>query len=612
MGMFPLKYYQIIVLILLSLFFLQTIATLPFKSPVFDEPGHLARGYIYLKTSNMIIITHPPLIHIISAFPLLFMDIDIPLDYERYIINNDPITLGQEIFYRANENSNIVFFWSRLPFILLGIILGIYVYLWAKKLYGPKAGIFALLLYTFNPIIIGNTPLLLTDMSVTVFGFISLYYLWRFVSKKSFKNLIITGITFGLAQSSKFTALFLIPVFILLMFLSAYDFSPKILIKEFLAKRRIKEILFMSHSFIVILVLSLIVINIFYGFEGFLKPLDTRILEDKGTYFDKEAYKPTAIADRITDSTFLHGLITNIINYGSSVFPYSYLKDLAAVISMYSSETSTIGGGYLMGEYNKEGWWYYLILAFIIKTPIPLLIFILIAIYSSFFPAYKQVDENTYSHFSAERFKNALFILIPLIIFPLYFMFHNTVGGLRYLLPSFPFLFVFISRIFNVNIKRSIFIMLIILLSGWYVLESILIFPNYTAYFNQLIGGSPNGYKYLQGADLDSGQDLPLLKEYVNKNGISNLKLAYYGTPDPYYYLNFTCLACPVCPISIEAECPLRCEPNYGLIAVSASLLQNTPHLKNINCFDWIKAYKPLKQIGYTLFIYNIENPKNP
>ena len=154
--------------------------------------------------------------------------------------------------------------------------------------------------------------------------------------------------------------------------------------------------------------------------------------------------------------------------------------------------------------------------------------------------------------------------------------------------------------------------MLIILLSGWYVLESILIFPNYTAYFNQLIGGSPNGYKYLQGADLDSGQDLPLLKEYVNKNGISNLKLAYYGTPDPYYYLNFTCLACPVCPISIEAECPLRCEPNYGLIAVSASLLQNTPHLKNINCFDWIKAYKPLKQIGYTLFIYNIENPKNP
>ncbi len=601
------KYANLIAVLILLVYAILVVSSISMKSNVYDEPGHIARAVLFSKTGYMVIVTHPPLMHDLISIPLNIIDINMPKDYMSYIKINELTSFGQEILFNSGNNPDMILFLSRIPLILTGILLGIYVFKWAKELYGEKAGLFALVIYAFNPVIIGNTPLILTDMTMTSFSFIATYYLWKFLCNKSIRNLLLTSIFFGFAQASKFTAIFFVPIFGFLMFFSSYEYSMPIVFKELFHKSRIRKILAMVLSFMCISLISLMIINLTYGFNGFLVPLEKSIKNDPGEYFDKEFYMPDSISARITNNIFMQKVISVTLNYGLSIVSYPYLKDFAALISMNLSPKTILTGGYLLGEYSNHGWWYYFILAFIIKTPIILLIFIFcsVLIKSKETLAYflrKPMDTNI-----VQRNKDEIFLLFPSLFLIIYFMFHPTPSGIRYILPIFPFLFVFTSRIINSRIfsNRKIAIATIMLVFI-YVFGAFLIFPDYINYYNILVGGSSNGYKYLQGYDTDAGQDIKQLSKYVMQNNISDIKLAYYGTSDPFYYLNFTCLACSVCPPKKTELCPEVCEPQQGIIAISVSYLQNTKHMENRHCFDWVRVYEPVANVGNSIIIYNL------
>ena len=52
----------------------------------------------------------------------------------------------------------------------------------------------------------------------------------------------------------------------------------------------------------------------------------------------------------------------------------------------------------------------------------------------------------------------------------------------------------------------------------WIVLIPILNYPGYVSYFNESIGGSKNGYKYVTDSNTDWGQDLKRLKIFLDEN----------------------------------------------------------------------------------------------
>jgi hypothetical protein len=60
------------------------------------------------------------------------------------------------------------------------------------------------------------------------------------------------------------------------------------------------------------------------------------------------------------------------------------------------------------------------------------------------------------------------------------------------------------------------------------------------AYFNQLAGGPSQGYLHLADSSLDWGQDLPALKQWLDRDGLQrgggNVYLSYFGTARPEYY----------------------------------------------------------------------------
>ncbi len=165
--------------------------------------------------------------------------------------------------------------------------------------------------------------------------------------------------------------------------------------------------------------------------------------------------------------------------------------------------------------------------------------------------------------------------------------------GVRYILPIYPFLFVYISKIANVNIQdnkgfiqRRLVYILILFLGFCHLFSSIKVFPHYLPYFNILAGGPGNGYKCLTRVNSDLGQDLKGLAKYLDRNNIRSVKLSYWGfTPPEIYNINYL-------PIN-DKEKEI---PGQDVYAIS---------VHKIDEYEWAKEYKPKCMIGHAIFIYD-------
>jgi hypothetical protein len=352
------------------------------------------------------------------------------------------------------------------------------------------------------------------DMPLTVFSFISIYYFWLFLKKQSMKEAALAGIFLGLALSTKFTALLLIPVELLLYVV----FSVK-------EKKRatIHIAIIMSVAFLVLLAS--------YGF-------------DFTPYIQGNEYRLMQLEDG--QWSFLHG------------------------------------------NYSTYGWWYYYPIAFLLKTPVPVLLLSFLSLF--YFCKYRR-----------NRWFDELFLYVPVAVIFAVFCSSNYSVALRYILPIYPFIFVSIGSLvlYGKKIKYLLYPMAL-----WYVASSISIAPHYLAYFNEIVGGPGNGYKYLVDGNLDWGQDLKSLKKFMDANGIKKISLSYFGADSPQRYgISYDWL--PSYHLyNPTPDKPVNIPPNQ-LIAVSATNLQGL-YLENKDEFKWLKDYEPVAKIGYSIFIYDL------
>ena len=517
-----------VAVILLLILAFQCVMSLRQKSPTWDETHYLGIGK-YLLThftwNTQGSILHPPLTFFMHDIPLLFFPTPeiMPLGdhHSRFWLGVADVKKGNRILMSDRYDGETLFFLSRLFMIPLSIVLGIFVFLWAKDLYSSYAGLLALFLYCFSPNMLAHARLITPDLSLTCFSFLSIYFYWKFISLgKKPRHLFFSALCFGLALASKYSALLLFPIFIFIFIINTivefFTFSCNFGV----VRKNVLNLLFLFS-------LCVIPILIFYGFD--LSP-----------YFD--------------------GLVFQLkkSEWGHAAF--------------------------LEGSISWEGWWYFFIYAFLLKTPIPTLAFIIIALV---------LGNNLKSILKKREF----FLIIPILSYIIFFSYTHQCVGLRYILPVYPFIFVFVSRILNMWIKpRKVVGSLVVGLSVWYLVGTIRIYPHYLAYFNEFVGGPSNGYKYLVDSNLDWGQDLKLLKQYMDAQGIKEIYLDYFGSIDPaFYHISYK---------KIDENTSLFPK---GWYAVSATKLQGVYSLKREGSYAELKKKKPIAHIGYTIFVYSID-----
>jgi len=198
---------------LLILFLFQCIYSLKFKSLTYDELVHLTAGYIYWKKGvfsyNLI---HPPLPNLIEALPLLFIKgVVLPEKVESHGDYYKDFLIAEEFFSLNREKIPVMIWLGKSMVLLLAILLGILLYLWGKKLYGPTGGLISLFFYSFSPSIIAHARLITTDLFVTfcIFGYA--YFLVRLLHSLSLKDTLLCGFFLGMALASKYSALIILP-----------------------------------------------------------------------------------------------------------------------------------------------------------------------------------------------------------------------------------------------------------------------------------------------------------------------------------------------------------------------------------------------------------------
>jgi hypothetical protein len=522
----------IIVTALLALMFALCVASMSQKGATIDEVAHLPAGYSYLVTQDYRMNPeHPPLMKLLAGIPLLLLQPELDEESDAWVYKNE-WTFGDEFMFKYNDADTLLF-WGRIPIVLVALLLGFYIFKWASELYGTKAGIFALFLFVLCPNILAHSQVVTTDLGVTAFIFISVYYLWRYTKEQSSSNLVLMAISFGLALASKFTAVYLIPIFAVMIALTLYAKRNGKSIKEIMTSQDTKNFLV---PFVYVVLVAIIVIAVTYFFVNF---------QD---YF-------TGLKDVILHSAKGHNT-------------------------------------FLMGEHSTQGWWYYFIVAFFVKTPLPTIILLALSIL-----LFKKIRHK--------EMLNEAFIVLPAVIYFIPFMFSHLNIGLRHILPVYPFIFLFVSKLANYRLeiglgkekKTEIFKFAVLALCIWYAAESFMIYPHYLAYFNQIAGGPDNGYNFLIDSNIDWGQDLKGLKLWMDDNHVENISIRYIGNDNlEYRNISYT---------------PMKCYPTPGIAAASVNVVHGLLS-DDRTCKAWLRDFAPIAKIGYSIFVYNITEDQVP
>ncbi len=470
----------------LGLMAIQTTLAMRTKSPTADEfSHHIANGYSYLKTGDFRMNpASPPLPRMLSAMPLLWMNAKTSWEDFSWKTGNSQ-EFARKFFYVWNDQADDFIFWARVPNVLLSVIFGLVLFFWSRSLFGNTAALGSVMLYGFCPDILAHSGLATADLPVAFFFFLTLVSFYFYLRKPGNALLVATGLFAGLTFLSKFSAVLLLPVLLLVVIFSGKlkSVSPA------------KVLLFLFICFF----------TVWAGYFFELKPLL------KNT---PDPDKKIAVYQKIGGE--------RLVRFAEKT-PVPFSTFSSAVVSMaYTRARGT--HAYLMGKWSDKGWWYYYFVAFVVKNTIPFLILGVLGIGVSTKLRWDRLTQSI--------------LLIPIAFFFIVTFPDKAQAGIRYFLPVYPFFIMLGGLAFAYlwDQKHKAIKGLALLLISWHVAEALWIFPHYLSYFNQLAGGPGNGYRWLRDSNVDWGQDLKNLAAEARKARYSEVVLFYPWPASPEYY----------------------------------------------------------------------------
>lgn len=544
-----------------------------------DEGGHVLAGLIAWEYGRPdVYYVNPPLVKLIAALPLTLAEPELPDD-----VRHTPSVYWsgqQKQFLQANRDRyQDLILRARCMTAALSVLGGWLIFRWSNQLFGTAAGLIGVCLWSFCPNVLTWAGVATVDMGATVFGLAAVYALRHYLHHPGWLAAGWTGLLLGLAQLSKFTLLVLYPVFFFLWLLA---WRPH---------RRTAAHWF---HFALVLLISVCVINMGYGFQ------------DVGRRLDAFSFQCHALT-RDDNGPRINRFHDSWLGQFPMPLPAAFIQGL----DRQKSDADADLPAYLRGQWHRGGWWYYYLYGLGVKLPLGTLTLIglsglLLACSSRYRRGF--IDE--------------LLLWLPAAAILLLISSQTGINGhLRYVLPLFPFLFIGISRVgllfaaFTDRFRHSRLLprlgaVVVVASLAWNAIAAFRIHPHYLSYFNELAGGPDNGWRHLLESNIDWGQDLLFLKRWLHENPNARpLNLAYYGDIDPHW-------------IGVDYQLPPPAaslggtELRPGWYAVSANLVggmacsgydeQGNDTSFPADAYSYFRSLTPVAKAGYSIFIYRI------
>ena len=544
-------------MMLLVVMFILQIGSSWSESQTIDEAVNLTAGYSYLTTGDYRLNPeHPPLIKMFSALPLLALDLTFDTSSSDWQ-SAEQWSFSRSFIYENTVPGELLLQLGRVPNMLLSLLLGWVIFSLTRSFFGPKAGLLALTLYVFDPLFLAHSHYVTTDTGAALFFLLTVFSWYRYLRSYKRSDLINSALFFALAQVTKFSAVVLLPILIILFFIARWQarLTPPDLIKK----------------------------NV-----------------DKGRSFPRFSLWSLGWAVAVLAvATLLLALVLYRESIGSYLAGLQYVR----------WHNATGHTAFLFGEYSTTGWWYYFPSAWLVKTPLATVILLLFTFIAwikksvTTFILRKQSSNSFWKNFIVHlRNQPLLFytLFIPPLIYVLWSMTSHINLGVRHLSVIYPFIFIAIGTLALLQLQRWQRWWQVVLFSllAVYVSMSLYTYPRYISYFSELVGGSHQGYKYLLDSNLDWSQSFYYLRDFLRQRGWQHetIFLATLTTSDPRTY-DISWQSFP--PEAKNAASLSQLPPGIYVLAASYSLTGDTS-------LQWLLDQYPREQVGDAFFVYDL------
>ncbi|HEU4597618.1 MAG TPA: glycosyltransferase family 39 protein [Pyrinomonadaceae bacterium] len=564
--------------LLLTLMAAQMLAVVRQKSLTVDEPLLIAAGYYHLTAGDFRPVNeHPPVAKVLGALPLLFTGTQAPAIDPRPQANYEYfLNLFREL-WKANEaRYEELTFRARVPMVALTILLGVLIYFVARRMWGTRAALFAVALYSLEPTVLAHGRVVQTDIPSAFAYFLFAFALYEYLRRPSLVRAALAGLAAGFAVVTKFSMVVLAPV-LCVVFVALLIFAARWGLKRG----------HVAAQAVALALAAVFAVNAAYFFR------------------QREPEPYNLSLARLGLPAALDESLSGPLSFGHLALQKIFPVDFVSGIDWQLAHNRDGHPAGLLGQHRQHGWWYYFPVAFALKTTLP---FLLVSLAAIFWAAWVLGRRG----FAAEG--RLLFLLVPLAVFTGFVLLSKINIGVRYFLPAFPFLFiaagVLLDRLLKESVprRRAAVVALVVILFGWVGLEAARAYPDHMSYTNQLASGQPRWY-YLSDSNVEWGDDIRALALYLHERGERRIGAALlnwqvlelYGIEQASVFV----------PPGVAPE-----ETRY--VALGASVLNGSTvpgqigdvkltEEQRVNYFDQYRRRTPEKVFGNSIYLYRMK-----
>ena len=545
------------------------------KSLFIDDAQHMPAGYSYLITRDFRLNQeHPPLVKLASGLGLSVVKPELPLDspaWEKAAEPGDPddgTSEFAEAFFERNANRfEAVAFWGRLPLVIFPLLMAAAAWWFARELFGEPAGVVAAALLLAEPNVIGNATLVQDDLAAALMLLVFVIALRHYFRRPGLLRAALLGITLGLALLVKHSLLVLVPACLAAMTAHAVFVYAR---RRETSRRRLELpiILTMLCAYLVFI-------------AGYAFQVDW-ISEDDAAMV--AGWLP--LSGRLAES--FQALLLHL--------PILLPKYFLAGLDLVLRDTRQGRPAFLFGEVSARGWWYYFPVALALKTAPPFLIASLGGLAWSI----RRIINR--------RWRDGLYVVLPPLLYLALSMTSRLNIGVRHVLPVFPFFAIAGAGALASVTERAVWRRIrwrdlsVAAVLAWSLMLAALVYPNYLTYFGPLAGGTSGGWRRLSDSNVETGQEVKALAEYLKRRGVTSVAgLCIGGEFLRFYGVSY----CPLpCGADEDDDAPSEPPPYAAIGAWYLQEVDVTPEQKA--AIDQFRERQPEAMVGHSIFVYRI------
>ncbi len=552
------------------------LASASVHNPIDDELAHLPCGIMHWKTGDRTLYhVNPPLVRMVAAVPVmaLYPNLAVPTFDKSTDPSDRPEFMVAYHFLQTNGNPMLcsIYFWARSVCVLFPLIGAIVCWLWSRELYGEFAGLLCILLWTTCPLVLGWGSTIYPDVPAASLGLLATYLFWRWTCRPNWNRTCWAGLALGAAMLTKLTLLYMIAVLPILWFLSGRLIHG--------SKQRKSGV--EGQQCLAIVLMSILIVNAMYGFERTLMPLE-------GFGFRSELLAGKKMGQWQSSNRFQDSLLGKV--------PIPFPEQYVLGFDTQRREFEAVLWSYLNGKHQKGGWYHYYLFTACIKLPIGTLALFGIASLLTISQIIKRQPN------AAE-----LFLIAPAIVLMLVISSQTGINWYtRYAIPALPFFYVWTSKVASTAfLSRPAISIGIGMLAVFSAMESLSVFPHSISFFNRAIGGPSHGSEYLLDGAIDSGQDLILVKRWIDENPSKlPLRLKFAGVYRPKH-LGLDVLDVP----KFERDSEKSIVLPKGWYAISVNAVRGSHSVLGVDTdYCYFQQFEPIGSIGYSINLYHLDS----